>query len=84
MHEERKAVVQKAPYVDNISFASKLNIPVYMTAGFIDEACRPDGVYAVYNACKGSKKIFADPIMSNAHNNYIWKKCVEQIMKNLE
>ena len=82
--KERKAMVRNAPYVDNVSFASKLNIPVYMTAGFVDEACRPDGVYAVYNACKGPKKIFTDPRMSHDHNDCIWKKCIKQVMTNLK
>lgn len=82
--EQLAALRRNAPYVDNASFASKLNIPCYMTVGFIDRACRPDGVYVVHNAYQGSKKIWNGPAMPHAQDQWLWRQCQNGIKENLK
>lgn len=74
---------KNAPYVDNVSFASKLTIPAAMTVGLIDETCPSNGVYAVYNAYQGPKVIFAGPEMPHAQEPALWNKCLEYMHSKL-
>jgi cephalosporin-C deacetylase-like acetyl esterase len=76
---QRQQQYKNAPYVDNVSFASKLTIPATMTVGLIDNTCSPNGVYAVYNAYQGAKVIFAGPEMPHAQEPALWNKCLEYI-----
>jgi cephalosporin-C deacetylase-like acetyl esterase len=57
---EKEKLAQVAGYFDNVNFASRLRIPAFMGVGLIDETCKPDGVYAVYNRLAGEKTILAD------------------------
>ena len=80
---QRQQQYKNAPYVDNVSFASKLTIPAAMTVGLIDNTCSPNGVYAVYNAYQGEKVIFAGPEMPHAQESALWNKCLEYIKNYL-
>jgi cephalosporin-C deacetylase len=76
---QRRQQYKNAQYVDNVSFASKLKIPVAMTVGLIDETCPSNGVYAVYNAYQGPKVIFAGPEMPHAQEPALWNRCLEYL-----
>ena len=45
-------------YFDCVNFASGITVPTYIGVGFVDTTCPPAGVYAMYNALAGKKKIY--------------------------
>lgn len=84
LESDKKFLKKNIPYVDGISFASRLEIPVALTVGLIDSTCPPIGVFSVYNACKGKKVIFANPETGHARDPASWDHCIEFIEDNLK
>ena len=59
-------MLEVARYYDAVNFATRTRAAGILTVGFIDTTCPPTGVYAAYNALKGSKEIFNDPPSKHA------------------
>lgn len=54
--EQLEKTTRCAAYFDNVSFASKLSIPMHTSVGFSDGTCPAYGIYAAFNAYKGKNK----------------------------
>jgi len=59
-------VREVARYYDAVNFASRIQVPGILAVGFIDTTCPPTTVYAAYNALRGGKEIFRDPVGKHA------------------
>lgn len=53
---KRECYRKTIPYFDNVSFASRVRVPVLMAQGLIDGVCKADGVTALYNQCPSTDK----------------------------
>ena len=59
MHESMQGKADKVmPYFDGVNFASKITVPAFVTAGFVDVTCPPSSVYAMYNQLAGKKTMY--------------------------
>ncbi len=54
--EDKDAAIKVAPYFDGAHFAARINCPVRVSVGFIDETCPPAAVYSGYNALRVKDK----------------------------
>lgn len=64
-----------APYYDVVNFARFINVPVLVSAGFVDTICPPSSVYAAFNQIKSSKEMFPMPRAGHTISKiYIEKK----------
>ena len=52
----REAAERNAPYFDACHFATRISIPVRMTAGLSDTCCPPPAVWAAYNSLGSADK----------------------------
>jgi cephalosporin-C deacetylase-like acetyl esterase len=53
-------MLQAARYFDAMNFATRIQVPGFVTVGFIDTTCPPTSVYAAYNNLHGPKEIYND------------------------
>ncbi len=53
--------LERLEYYDLVHFAGRIQCPVMMSTGFIDNSCAPSSVYPVYQALKGEKFMLAMP-----------------------
>ncbi|MBO5924111.1 MAG: acetylxylan esterase, partial [Lentisphaeria bacterium] len=59
LHKVSNGKADKAyAYFDVAVFASRVNVPVLVSVGFVDTTCAPSSVYSAYNALAGEKEIF--------------------------
>ena len=54
-------------YFDTVNFARRINVPVFISIGFIDTSCPPASVFPIYNALNGPKLLFNKVI--NGHGD---------------
>lgn len=54
--EERAAIDRNLPYYDAANFASRVQCPIRVTAGFRDGTCFPPCIYAAYNEIRVKDK----------------------------
>lgn len=45
-------------YFDTVNFAKRINVPVFISIGFIDTSCLAASVFPIYNALNGPKLLF--------------------------
>ena len=55
---EFRSHIDTRKYFDAAFCARRITIPVYMGVGFLDSACAPTAVYAIYNNLAGPKFMF--------------------------
>lgn len=55
---EFRGHIETRKYFDAAYCARRITIPIYMGVGFIDSACAPTAVYAIYNNLAGPKFMF--------------------------
>lgn len=55
---EFRGHIDTRQYFDAAFCARRITCPVYMSVGFIDSACAPTAVYAIYNNLAGPKHMF--------------------------
>lgn len=58
-------IVEVARYFDAMNFATRTKAEAVVSAGFIDNTCRPTSVYAAYNNLRGKKRIINEPRMTH-------------------
>ncbi len=58
-------VLEASRYYDMVNFATRARAAGIVTVGFIDTTCPPTSVYAAYNALRGQKEMFNDPISAH-------------------
>ncbi len=56
-------IQEVARYFDAMNFATRTKAEAVVSAGFIDNTCRPTSVYAAYNNLRGKKRIINEPRM---------------------
>lgn len=56
--QEFRGHIDTRKYFDASYCARRITCPVFMSAGFIDGACHPSAVYAIYNNLQGPKMIY--------------------------
>lgn len=61
------AVMQTARYFDTIHFAHRIRATCLFSAGYIDEACAPAGLWTLYNVLPCPKEFV--PLPEAAHNH---------------
>lgn len=71
----RDAVIQTSAYFDPVNFASRIQVPVLISVGLIDNTSTPAGVFAMANQIKGPKEIVVLPLaehqsINNSHAPY--------------
>lgn len=49
-----------------MNFATRTTADALVSAGFIDNTCRPTTVYAAYNNLRGKKQMLNKPLMTHA------------------
>jgi len=59
--EEREKVREAARYYDVANFASRIDCPVMVAVGLIDEVCSPEGVFAATNNISSSMERLVMP-----------------------
>jgi len=69
--EDKEAATKVAPYFDGAHFAARINCPVRVSVGFIDETCPPAAVYSGYNAVRVKDKAIVHGI-SMPHRVFPW------------
>lgn len=45
-------------YFDTVNFARRINVPVFISVGFVDTSCLAASVFPIYNALNGPKLLF--------------------------
>lgn len=60
-----KKVFETVRYYDTVNFAKRIKAEAIVSVGFIDNVCRPTGVYTMYNNLKGKKEIICRPLMKH-------------------
>lgn len=58
-------IAEAARYFDAMNFAARTKADAVVSAGFIDNTCRPTSVYAAYNNLSGTKRIINEPKMTH-------------------
>jgi len=75
--EKLKQALETGDYYDVANFAKRVNCPVLMTVGFLDNCCFPSSVYSAYNELKAPKMILNGVKDSHAvpweHLDGIWQ-----------
>lgn len=76
---DKETVLRTLSYFDTVNHASKIDVPVQISYGRKDPACKPENVRAIYDALKCEKKLIVyegghdyDPAMIS--NNLGWFK----------
>lgn len=54
--ENREAAALNAPYFCGVNFARRIFKPIRFVAGYADNTCSPNAVYAAFNACPSPDK----------------------------
>ena len=61
-------VLEASRYMDSVNFARKIDSPIRVTTGLIDETCSPASVFAAYNAIPAAdKEILIEPRLAHAN-----------------
>ena len=60
-NRDMEKVKKTAGYYDAAFFAARIHCPTLIAVGLLDEAARPAGVIAAYNAVKGPKELLVMP-----------------------
>ena len=55
---EFRGHVETRKYFDSAFCARRITVPVFIGVGFVDAACAPTAVYAIYNNLAGPKMIY--------------------------
>ena len=64
---EFREYIETRKYFDTSYCARRITCPVYIGVGFVDNACAPSAVYAIYNNLAGPKMIFNK--INNGHGD---------------
>ncbi len=64
--DEKRPYLEMASYFDAAHFATRIQVPAIVSAGFIDTTCSASSVYAAYNELRGPKRIFNGPLDGHA------------------
>ncbi|MCD7033984.1 acetylxylan esterase [Metabacillus sp. GX 13764] len=68
--EKLEEVLEVISHFDLLGLASRIRIPVLMSAGLKDDICLPETIYAVYNIIKAEKKINVFPFGGHETGEY--------------
>ncbi len=61
-------VLEASRYLDAVNFARKIDVPIRVTVGLIDETCSPGSIYSAYNAIPArDKEILIEPNLGHAN-----------------
>jgi cephalosporin-C deacetylase len=73
-HPDRaERVWQTLSYFDNLNLASRIECPVLLNVGLIDEICPPSTIFAVYNALKVNKQMAVFPYHGHERPEVHWQ-----------
>ena len=64
---EFRGHVETRKYFDSAFCARRITVPVFIGVGFVDSACAPTAVYAIYNNLAGPKMIYNK--INNGHGD---------------
>jgi cephalosporin-C deacetylase len=60
LHPDREAAIRHTwSYYDQINFADRIRCPIIVNVGLRDDVCPPETGYAVYDAIRSEKRIYA-------------------------
>ena len=71
-----------ASYFDTVNIARNIRCPIHLSAGFIDQICPPDSIYALYNSLTQEKTIAH--VVTGEHGPVIDPKEKSVFVQNME
>lgn len=71
--DDKKAAWKALGYIDTISHAYRLECPVLLTSGTIDEVCPPDTIETLYSKLPGTKSYTSFDGMNHGYNREFLK-----------
>ena len=74
------AVLQTSRYFDSMNFATRLRIPAFFVAGFIDQVAPPTSVYAAYNNITSEKEIYPAVLSPHKVGPEVWEEFRRRIL----